>query len=187
MSVTKLIATLLVALLLIGCAQASSEPKPPEQKQPAPATEPTVTPEPTETPVTVVLYFADKNAEYLVAEERTVSKKGESLEEVIVRELAKGPMRSDLSRTIPKEASVIPPVKVVDKVAFVNFTRELKTKHWGGSAGELLTVYSIVQSLTELPGIERVQILIEGEREETLVGHLIINEPIGPNPDIVKK
>ena len=42
-----------------------------------------------------------------------------------------------------------------------------------------MTISSIVNSLTELEGIEAVIILINGETQETLAGHLDISEPFG--------
>lgn len=43
---------------------------------------------------------------------------------------------------------------------------------------ESLTVYAIVNTLTEIAGIERVQILIENERSDTLTGHINLTEPL---------
>jgi spore germination protein GerM len=64
----------------------------------------------------------------------------------------------------------------------LDFSRELQTNHSGGSAGELLTVYSIVNTLAEnIHGISRVQILVEGNEVETLAGHLDLREPLSPN------
>lgn len=42
-----------------------------------------------------------------------------------------------------------------------------------------MTMGSIINSLTELEGIEKVLVLINGEIQETLVGHLEISEPSG--------
>lgn len=45
----------------------------------------------------------------------------------------------------------------------------------------LLTVYSAVQSLMELPGIDSVQVLIR-ESVKRLRGYLIISEPVRQKP-----
>jgi len=55
---------------------------------------------------------------------------------------------------------------------------ELRTNHPGGSAGELLTAYAIVGTLSALEGVEAVQILLEGRVIDSLVGHLIFSEPM---------
>jgi len=48
-----------------------------------------------------------------------------------------------------------------------------------------LTVYSMVHTLTQLPAIERVQFLVEGQRVETLVGHLALDRPLEPDPGMI--
>ncbi len=150
----------------LGCAQ------PPQTPDPAP-----VDPNPPQTEFSATLYFGAAGAEHLQAEVRTLRQGAEPVELVIVRELLLGPQTKGLVRTLPPEARLLS-IQVTDGTAAVDFSRELQTKHWGGSAGELLTVYSVVNTLTEMPGIERVQFLIEGEKVESLAGHLELTEPV---------
>lgn len=137
-----------------------------------------ISPSPVENTVTISLFFADQTASKLVQERRDVTRRNEPLEALILRELISGPRDAGAVSTVPPEARVIS-VQVVEGVAFVNFSRELATRHSGGSAGELMTLSSIVYSLTELPGIEKVQLLIEGEKQESIFGHSLTIEPIG--------
>ena len=66
--------------------------------------------------------------------------------------------------------------------AFVDFSRELVAGHSGGSMNELLTVYTVVDALTEnLPAITSVQVLVEGKQVETLAGHVDLRRPIEKN------
>ncbi|NLW07850.1 MAG: GerMN domain-containing protein [Clostridia bacterium] len=134
----------------------------------------------------VILYFGDKEAMYLLAEERELAKGEEPLAEVIINELIKGPQQAEAVRTIP-EGSKLLSLSVEEGVAYVNFSREFQTKHWGGSAGESMTVYSVVNSLAELPDIEKVQFLLEGNKEESILGHIGTASPIEPNWDLVAK
>ena len=75
-------------------------------------------------------------------------------------------------------------MEVANGVAYVNFSKELQTKHWGGSAGEIMTIWSLVASLTQAEPpesaspISKVQILIEGKTVETLAGHYDISKPL---------
>ncbi len=50
-----------------------------------------------------------------------------------------------------------------------------------GSMGEIFAVYGIVNTLSEVEGIERVQILINGEEVESLAGHIYLLEPLEPD------
>lgn len=135
---------------------------------------------------TITLYFPDEQAMHMIPEQREVSK-DEPLEAAVVKELMKGPKTPGLtSTTIPKEAKLLS-VEVKDEIAYVNFSRELIEKHVGGSTGEMMTIVPIVNSLTELPGIKKVQFLVEGNKRKTLAGHLIFDEPFERNEDWIKK
>ncbi len=162
----KALITWMIILVLGGCAP----------KAPA-AQEPFVSPDPQENKVTLTLYFGNDNADGLVLEQRELVRKGESLESLVIQELIKGPQGSG-KRTIPAEAK-LRSVKVENGIAYVDFSKEMQSKHWGGTAGESMTVGSVVYTLTELPGIQKVQFLIEGKTEEAIWGHGITNEPIG--------
>ena len=171
---------LLMTTLAVGCSKAP-ETRPGQQQD-----KPPISSQPAESKVTVTLYFSDDQAMYLVPEQREVTKRGETLEEVIVTELINGPVDAGLARTIPREAKLLS-VSVVDNVAYVNFSKEFRTKHWGGSTGETHTIYSVVNSLTELDGIDKVQFLLDGDNMDTLAGHFETSEPIGPSMSIVKE
>ena len=49
----------------------------------------------------------------------------------------------------------------------------------------MLTIYSVVNSLTELPHIDKVQFLIEGQKVEVFK-HMIFNEPFVRDDEIIK-
>lgn len=130
----------------------------------------------------ITLYFSDDQAMYLQSETRLVTiekdRETEQLPAAVINELIAGPKDSNLYRTIPPEAKLLG-IEIKDGIAYVNFSEELRTRHWGGSTGEAMTMGSIVNSLTELNGIEKVLVLINGETQETLVGHLDISQPSG--------
>lgn len=134
----------------------------------------------------VTLYFSDADAMYLVPEIRRIKvPKGESMEKMIVTELIRGPKKEKLYKTVPAETK-IRSVETKDGVCFVNLSNEFITKHGGGSAGEQMTVYSIVNSLTELSNVDKVQFLIEGEKKDVFI-HLIFNEPIERDVSMISK
>ncbi len=134
----------------------------------------------------ITLYFSDMNAEYLVREVRRVRvPRGESMEKVVVSELIKGPKNANGGRTVPAETK-IRSVETKDKVCFVNLSAEFVSKNNVGSSAEQLTIYSIVNSLTELSNVDKVQFLIEGEKKE-VYHHMIFNEPIERNVSMIQK
>ncbi len=124
----------------------------------------------------ITLYFADKEGSVLVEETRkiTVNEK-EKLEMQAIKELLKGPEDKELNKTIPQETKILS-VETKEGVCFVNLSQEFVSRHAGGTMGEQLTIYSIVNTLTSLEGIEKVQFLIEGQKNESFI-HMLINEP----------
>jgi spore germination protein GerM len=136
----------------------------------------------------VLLYFSDGDGEYLVGERREILKKGEVKEEAkeTVNELIKGP-KGKLIPTLPPGTKLIEVQISEEGVAKVNFNKALISDHPGGTSAEMMTIYSIVNSLIlNFPQIKWVQIVIEGKPAESIAGHLSIKEPLSPNPDLIK-
>lgn len=140
----------------------------------------------------VLLYFADDDASYLVPELRRFPDEAGATPELILRALIEGPTDDSLSPTLPPTTQVLGIEREGD-VLIVNFDSAIRDapirgdRYVRGSAGELMAVYSIVHSLTELPGIERVWIQIEGEVVETLVGHMYLREPLDRNEALIAR
>jgi len=137
----------------------------------------------------VLLYFSDSEGEYLIGEKREILKKKVVKEEAkeIVIELIKGP-KGKLIPTLPPRTKLLT-LQINDAgVARVNFNPALSKDHPGGSSAEMMTVYSIVNSLAlNFPQIKRVQILIDGKPIETIAGHLSLKQPVPLKPDLIKR
>lgn len=133
---------------------------------------------------TLTLYFGDKEAMYLVAEARQVEiKEGEKREKVVVEELIKGPVNEKLVALFDPEVKVLS-TETKNGVCFVNFSGEIVSKPRGGSALELLMVYSVVNSLCELEEVDKVQFLVEGKKIEHLA-HMDMSQPFEENPELL--
>jgi spore germination protein GerM len=137
----------------------------------------------------VLLYFSGPEGEYLIGEKRKILKKNEVKEEAkeTIVELIKGP-QGKLIPTLPPRTKLLT-LQINDAgVAKVNFNPALTKDHPGGSSAEMMTVYSIVNSLAlNFPKIKRVQILIDGKPIETITGHLSLRQPVPPKPDLIKR
>jgi len=137
----------------------------------------------------VKLYFSVSKEDYLFPQERKIISSSEvtSQAKAILGELINGPTSSSLLVTTIPPKTQVRAVYVKDKCIYVDFSSALQEKHPGGSSGELLTVYSIVNSLIDnLPSQSEVQILIEGKPANTLAGHIDIRKPLSMNLDLVK-
>ncbi len=148
-----------------------ADPTPPQNGEEEPAT------------TTITLYFADDQAQWVEAQMRQVIIEN-TLEETIILELIKGPEGENLLATIPEGTELLG-LSIEDGIAYVDFSAQFKTNHWGGSAGELMTIQSIVASLTQLDEVDAVQLLLEGEKEDALFGHSCTAEPIEPDSNFI--
>lgn len=130
------------------------------------------------------IYFSNSNATFLEGEKRKITEEGD-LYQQLFKELKAGPQNSELRPTIPEGVSLLG-YELEDKTIVLNFNQELRDNHWGGSTGETMTVYSIVNTYTNLKEIERVKIILEDKEVETLVGHLDLTGPLVYNQKLVK-
>lgn len=129
--------------------------------------------------IVVDLYYADPARDGLKAEQRRISP-ASPLKALIVttlRELIKGP-RGDLMSAIPEKTGLKDVRIGSDGVVWVDFTSHLSRAHPGGSSAEIMTVYSIVNTiLLNFKGVNKVRILIDGASVDTLAGHIDCSKP----------
>lgn len=130
---------------------------------------------------TLRLYFAnqdyiltgDSELDAIIEVERDVKIKEKPIEEVILEELSDEPEDENLV-TMLEKVKVLS-VETAEDTAYVNLSGE--NLH-GGSLEESLLLQQIVFSLTELEDIKQVQFLVDGSKRESLMGHIIIEEPL---------
>jgi germination protein M len=92
------------------------------------------------------------------------------------------PAPSGLVSAVPDGTS-LKQVFISDKnVAYVDLSSDIVKNHPGGSLDEILTVYTLVDAITDnLPAIASVQILIDGREVDTLAGHVDLRRPLAKN------
>ncbi|RJP81113.1 MAG: spore gernimation protein [Desulfobacteraceae bacterium] len=137
---------------------------------------------------TVYLYFTDEKNSHLMSEERILLVTDDPLEmgRMIIKELIQGP-NGNLVRTIPVGTALNAIYISKEGTAFVDFSDMIRENHPGGSQTELLTVYSIVNSITlNINEVERVKILIEGRESQTLAGHIDLTSPLSADMILVR-
>ena len=134
------------------------------------------------------LFYVSPDEEFLQEEIREI-KVGRMVDEeakLALAELIKGP-HSDLLSPLPPGTRVRQLYIDGQGIAYVDFSPELRDNHPGGSKAELLSVYSIVDTLAyNFEQIKRVKILINGSEVETLTGHLDLRKPLKPRLDFGK-
>lgn len=132
--------------------------------------------------VTARLYFVDAEMLRLVPVEMQLPETNpQRMAQRVLDELIEG--RDDnpkIRRIIPKIKRGMT-VKVRDGCAFVNIKKEVRDNHPDGRDLEILTVYQIVNSLTELDGVKTVRFTIDGEVTRNFMGHIDMRETFVPD------
>jgi spore germination protein GerM len=131
-------------------------------------------------PATVSVFFPTDKFKYLEAEARDVltpGKQTSDLAQAAVHELLAGPIEEAHVRVIPKEARLLK-LEVKGELATVDLSGEFASKFQGGSNLAALAVGSLVNTLTSVPPIAKVQILIDGAKRDDFAGAVKIGEPL---------
>jgi len=138
--------------------------------------------------VVLHLYFSDQDDVYLTAEDRVVAQQvdAKAMGSVIVEALIDGP-RETLTRTIP-EGTILRAFHVLENgTAYVDLSKEIRENHIGGARSELITIYSLVNSIVlNLTEVDAVKILIDGQEETTLAGHIDLRYPFTANMLLIR-
>jgi len=128
---------------------------------------------------TVQLYFVAPEGTYLQPELRQIPGCEEDRDCIaaLLQGLIGGSQQGG-SPVLPPSTRVYA-IELENDLLRVNFSHQLVDLHPGGSLAELLTVYSLVNSLAEnFSYLRQLQILVDGKSLVTLKGHVRIDQPI---------
>jgi len=136
----------------------------------------------------VRLYY-ESEAMLLTAETRNVPlpESAAAAVPVVARELIKGPAMATSLRLFPADTVVRGAYLLPGGTVLVDLGGETLTAGWGtGSHQELMTIYSLVQTVTaNFPEAKSVRILLNGTPAETLAGHVSVAKSLAPMPALV--
>lgn len=132
---------------------------------------------------TLTLYFANKTGDKLVETTKKVYHKGTtSMERLVVEQLIEGP-EEEAYPTIPASTKV-QNVVVEDGVCYVNLSEAFLNSEYDVTAQ--VCIYSLVNSLSELTGLNKVQILINGETVKSFRDIISLEDSLERNLDIIE-
>ncbi len=135
----------------------------------------------------VILYFSDANERFLEPEKRQIPKEKDIAGQA--RELVKALLdgsKTKLVNTFPLRTE-LQTVKIEDgQRAYISFNKTLLRKHPKGSASEMVTIYSLTNTLTaNIPAIKEVVLQVDGKELESIGGHIDTRRPFVPNKDLL--
>lgn len=115
----------------------------------------------------VSLYFYNTDTKSLVPEGRLIDVK-ELVEDPyrkLMELLIEGPQNASLSKTIP-DGTRINKIELKGDTLYIDLSAEFIDNHSGGEEQESATIYSIVNTMTNLTEVNSVKILIDGEENK---------------------
>lgn len=132
----------------------------------------------------VVLYFTDARQRGLLREDRSIEiKQSQTTEYQIVEQIIQGPLDSSLVPTVSADIK-IRDIKTEEGICYVNLSADVTSRHTS-VASEQIAVYSIVNSLTELDYVNKVQFLVEGEKINEYRGGVDMSKTLSRDDAII--
>ncbi len=134
---------------------------------------------------TLTLYFASTDGNQLAKEDVYVHYYNTSpVERVVMESLRSGPLSVNLNRTFAQDTKIIQ-TSVANGICYVDLNQRFLQKIEGQNFK--IKVYSIVNSLCLLDGIDQVQILIDGAAMDYEEDGLNIGAPLSADETLVVK
>lgn len=128
----------------------------------------------------ITVYFCRAGTDTLVPTQFSVDPhlQGAELEKALIGQLLAG-AGSDQTTIVLFPAGTKADVKVDGQTATVNFTGTLAKPFHGGASDEIALFKSLAYTVTSVPGVTAVQVLVEGRKLATLPGgEFEIDEPL---------
>ena len=132
----------------------------------------------------VTLCYPDLKASRLV--KLSLSIGATSMERVVSElfERLKSPDSPDLSPAIPAGAKLLSVRREGDILVLDVSDEFTRPEFWQGSDVAHLRLQALVHTLTSLPNVRTVRILVNGQVPEALSGHEELSEPVEPDPTL---
>ena len=189
--VLAIVSVLLAGTFLTGCGFTKTPAVKPADSNttsnvPATQTPPTGNEQPDTTPhsIKLTLYFPNPDASGLISTERTVKTADKDVIKAMFAELATPP--SGMQKPLP-DGTILKSASVQDGIATIDLSAEFRKNFGGGSAGEEMTIYSIVNTLTTLTNVDSVQFLLDGKKLDGILGNLDTSGPLKRNEGLIIK
>jgi len=132
----------------------------------------------------ITLYFANKKGDALVQETQEVHYSSNiSMEKLVMEHLLEGPESENAQSAIPEGTKLVS-VSMLDGVCYVNLDEAFMNHNY--SIEEPIVIYSIVNSLSEISTVGKVQISVNGNTKGIYRDRFAFDELYERNLDYVE-
>jgi spore germination protein GerM len=135
-----------------------------------------------------LLYFPKNNFSFLAIENAPVKNVIDIAEfaALAVKRYIQGPVTPELESILPPSTKVRK-VTLSEGMLTVDLSGEAQSLSVGAE-GEEVMMQSLLWTLTEIPGVRKVRILVGGKQVDSLAGHIAIIDPLTRlDPDIISE
>lgn len=130
------------------------------------------------------VYYTNETGTALMASNLKIPYTGSEAEEkIVLQQLISGPVAEDMFPVVSEDVKLLN-VSTKDNVCTVDFSKAFLDKL--PEVSEEVVIYSVVNTLAELPGIYQVQFLIEGKQEK-VYQKMDLTVPYERNLNVVEK
>ncbi len=131
------------------------------------------------------LYFANETGTALIQTVETVAYSSNiSMEKLVTEQVIEGPKEKGMRPTVTPTTKILG-ATIKDGICYLNLSADFLTLSYPVS--EEMVIYSLVNSLTELPNVNKVQISIDGESDMYFGDHILMSTIFERNLEIVEK
>lgn len=130
------------------------------------------------------LYYLRQEGGLAVEHRELLVPSGSAPEAVLLQALLSGPETEGLSAPLTGEARVIDLWVDDGGICYVNFDAAFLSQQPASASQARLTLYAMVNTLCQLPNVDAVAFLVEGESIPDY-GGVAADVPLEPNPDLV--
>ena len=111
--------------------------------------------------IVLTLYFANEQGDKLIeCKQELMSNNTVSMERLVMEQLIKGPTEAGMYPVLPSDTKLLT-ISTREGVCYVNLDASFLTG--SVNTNEVVPIYAIVNSLVELPAVNKVQIAVNGE------------------------
>jgi len=141
--------------------------------------------------VRIIAYFVNEDLSQFEREIRHMEmeeamKSTESIASAIVTEVLRGPTDASKGiRVIPEGTRMLAPVTITGNLAVVNLSQEFVNNNSEDKKQVEMSIYTLVNSVTEIKELDRVRILIDGREAENINGEVDMSMPFKRNHSLI--
>lgn len=127
-------------------------------------------------------YFPFQNK--LRTEERVITVNADRVELAVSEQFKKGPKTAYFGTPFGEGVQILD-VNISNNICYVSVSEEFLNQKWLVNEENMLYLYSIVNTFTEIEGVHKVQILIEGRKKDVKIGDVSLNQTLARNDDYI--